>query len=95
MIHIRLTGTYRSMYYSLILINPKYAQMTAQKVLMFAQKPYDSRLKNHSLQRRMKGKWAFSVDDDVRIIYQWSDKKTARFLAIGGHEIVYGRKNNK
>jgi len=69
--------------------------MTAQKVLMFAQKPYDSRLKNHSLQRRMKGKWAFSVDDDVRIIYQWSDKKTARFLAIGGHEIVYGRKNNK
>ena len=95
MIHIRLTGTYRSMYYSLILINPKYAHMTAQKVLMFAQKPYDSRLKNHSLQRRMKGKWAFSVDDDVRIIYQWSDKKTARFLAIGGHEIVYGRKNNK
>lgn len=95
MIHIRLTGTYRSMYHSLILINPKYVQITAQKVQMFAQKPHDSRLKNHALQRRMKGKWAFSIDDDVRIIYLWSDKKTARFLAIGGHSIVYGRKSTK
>jgi mRNA-degrading endonuclease YafQ of YafQ-DinJ toxin-antitoxin module len=40
----------------------------------------------------MKGKWAFSITDDIRIIYEWKDKNVVRFLAIGTHPEVY-RKN--
>ncbi len=41
----------------------------------------------------MKGKWAFSITDDIRIVYEWKTKNVVRFLAIGGHEKVYGRNN--
>jgi len=37
----------------------------------------------------MKGKWAFSVTDDIRIVYEWLGKTTVRFLAIGRHSKVY------
>ncbi len=37
----------------------------------------------------MKGKFAFSITGDMRIIYEWLGKNTVRFLAIGGHKKVY------
>ena len=37
----------------------------------------------------MKGKFAFSITNDIRIIYEWLGKNTVRFLAIGGHKKVY------
>lgn len=49
----------------------------------------DTRLRNHALRKRMKGKFAFSITGDMRIIYEWLGKNTVRFLAIGGHKKVY------
>ena len=40
----------------------------------------------------MAEKWAFSITDDIRIVYEWLNKNTVRFLAIGGHNRVYKRK---
>jgi len=40
----------------------------------------------------MKGKFAFSITDDIRIVYEWLGKSTVRFLAIGEHEKVYTSK---
>lgn len=49
----------------------------------------DTRLRSHALRKRMKGKFAFSITNDIRIIYEWLGKNTVRFLAIGGHKKVY------
>ncbi len=54
--------------------------------------PNDTRLDNHQLTKRMEGKWAFSITDDIRIVYEWLGKNTARFLAIGGHSKIYSQK---
>jgi mRNA-degrading endonuclease YafQ of YafQ-DinJ toxin-antitoxin module len=50
------------------------------------------RLSNHALTKSMKGKWAFSITDDIRIIYEKIGPQTIRFLAIGKHTEVYGNK---
>jgi len=37
----------------------------------------------------MKGKWAFSITDDIRVIYKWTGKNEVCLLDIGGHLQVY------
>jgi len=63
-----------------------------RKVKWFRKNPQDTRLKNHALRKRMRGKFAFWITSDIRIVYEWSGKNTVRFLAIGGHKEVYLKK---
>lgn len=63
----------------------------SQKIERFQNNPLDTRLENHPLTKRMEGKWAFSITDDIRVVYEWIGKTTVRFLAIGGHEKVYSK----
>jgi mRNA-degrading endonuclease YafQ of YafQ-DinJ toxin-antitoxin module len=56
--------------------------------------PDDTRLDRHPLTKKMGGKWAFSITDDIRIVYEWLGKNTVRFLAIGKHRKVYFRKSS-
>lgn len=88
MIKIKRTGKFDQMLKDLA-EDKKLLDLTEEKILLFAKNPTDTRLENHPLKRRLKGKWAFSVTDDVRIVYEWQGKNTVRFLAIGGHEKVY------
>lgn len=61
-------------------------------IKLFIVNTEDTRLHNHALRKRMKGKLAFSITGDIRIIYEWLGKNKVRFLAIGGHNKVYNRK---
>lgn len=65
-----------------------------QRIRWFKENPDDTRLDNHTLIKPMAGKWAFSITDDIRIVYEWIGRTTVRFLAIGGHKIVYKRKTS-
>jgi mRNA-degrading endonuclease YafQ of YafQ-DinJ toxin-antitoxin module len=73
----------------LLASQPSLEKVIFKKVKWFKTNPNDSRLKNHALKRRMKGKFSFSITDDIRIIYERMGKNTVRFLAIGGHSKVY------
>lgn len=61
------------------------------QVNLFIVNTEDTRLRSHALRKRMKGKFAFSITSDVRIVYEWLGKNTVRFLAIGGHKKVYAK----
>ncbi|OGM30214.1 hypothetical protein A2630_03255 [Candidatus Woesebacteria bacterium RIFCSPHIGHO2_01_FULL_44_10] len=61
------------------------------KIKLFKKNPNDTRLDNHPLKRRMRGKWAFSITEDIRIVYIWQGEKRVRFLNIGPHSKVYSR----
>lgn len=63
-----------------------------ERIALFRKNPDDTRLANHALHGRMDEKWAFSITDDIRIVYTWIGNTTVRFLAIGTHEEVYGKK---
>lgn len=65
-----------------------------KRIIWFQKNSNDTRLDNHALTERMEGKWAFSITGDIRIVYEWLGKSTARFLAIGKHSEVYTRKSS-
>lgn len=86
---IDLTGNYDRMYRFLVQENSEVKKIVIERVRWFRKNPNDSRLRNHALTRRMTGRWAFSITNDIRIVYRWVGKFTVRFLAIGPHKQVY------
>lgn len=89
MIKAELSGEFAQKYEDLIGSEPNLKKTIFQHIKWFKQNPNDTRLDNHHLTGRMEGKWAFSISDDIRIVYEWLGKNTVRFLAIGDHKKVY------
>jgi len=89
MIKVKFKGSFNGMYRNLTRNDPDLADKIADIIHLFEKNPLDTRLKNHALRKRMKGKWAFSVTSDIRIVYEWKGKTIVRFLAIGPHKAVY------
>ena len=89
MLKITKTGSFLRMLEEVILNDEVLEGLIREKIKLFIKNPNDTRLRNHKLTRRMKGKWAFSITGDIRIVYEWTSKNSARFLAIGTHQQVY------
>ena len=54
----------------------------------FAADPRDPLLRTHKLKGDLAGYWAFSVDEDLRVLFRWEGD--AAFLAhLGTHDEVY------
>ena len=50
--------------------------------------PRDPLLRTHKLAGDLAGYWAFSVDDDLRVLLRW-DGDVATLVTIGTHDEVY------
>lgn len=67
---------------------PKTIKLKAeQKEKLFRKNPADPILKTHKLQGVLKTYWAFSVDYQYRIIFEFRSKSTVWFHSVGTHEI--------
>ena len=54
----------------------------------FAADPHDPLLRTHELKGDLAGYWAFSADDDLRVLFRWEGEVT--FLVnLGSHDEVY------
>jgi mRNA-degrading endonuclease YafQ of YafQ-DinJ toxin-antitoxin module len=54
----------------------------------FAVDPRDPLLRTHKLQGDLAGYWAFSVDDDPRVLLRWEGDQVT-LVVIGTHDEVY------
>lgn len=89
MIKIETTGEFIQLLNKLYLEDPRLESLIAKKVNWFQKNSKDTRLENHPLSKRMRGKWSFSITEDIRIVYKWTNKTTVRLLDIGPHIKVY------
>ena len=89
MVKMRVHGEYQRSYTKLLQDEPGIESLVDAAVSYFRKNPSDTRIENHELHGRLRGKWAFSVTDDIRIVYEWLGKMTVRYLAIGKHPTVY------
>lgn len=65
-------------------------QKAMEAIKRFSTDPFHPLLRNHALTGHMKGKRAFYVSANVRIIFEELDGYTLiLFLDIGSHEMVY------
>ena len=54
----------------------------------FASDPQDPVLRTHELKGDLTPYWAFSVDDDLRVLFRWEGDE-AFLVDLGSHEQVY------
>ena len=67
---------------------PKKVKLAAEKKeLLFRKDPHNPLLKTHKLTGRLKDFWAFSIDYQYRIIFEFRSKGTIWFHSVGTHEI--------
>jgi mRNA-degrading endonuclease YafQ of YafQ-DinJ toxin-antitoxin module len=70
----------------------KRHELFVGQLKLFLNNPLDTRLRTHKLRRRLAGKFAFSLDADSRVVFEWVGKNTVRFLNIGSHREVYPKR---
>lgn len=58
-----------------------------EKIELFKDRGNHKSLKTHKLKGRLSGRFSFSVNYKVRIIFSYLSKKEVVFLAIGDHNI--------
>lgn len=68
-------------------LSPKLQKLTFKKVEMFKMDPKHPSLKTHKLNGVLDGYLAFSVDYQIRIVFEYGTKDTVHFLKIGDHDI--------
>ena len=54
----------------------------------FAADPKDPLLRTHKLEGDLAAYWAFSVDEDVRVLFRW-DEDEAFLVNLGSHDQIY------
>jgi mRNA-degrading endonuclease YafQ of YafQ-DinJ toxin-antitoxin module len=58
-----------------------------EKINLFKNEKNHKALKVHKLKGRLSGRYGFSVNYKYRIVFIFTTKKEATFLAIGDHDI--------
>jgi len=58
---------------------------------LFINDPFDSKLKTHKLSGKLKGLWSFSIEYDLRVVFFFTNDKPKKavFVDMGTHDEVY------
>ena len=56
---------------------------------IFLSNPFSPRLRTHKLSGKLHGLWAFSIDDDYRVVFEFIDEDRVLLIDIGTHDEVY------
>ena len=56
---------------------------------IFLEKPFFPQLRTHKLSGKLAEQWAFSIDDDFRIVFEFVGKDQVLLIDVGSHDEVY------
>ncbi|MDD5138801.1 MAG: type II toxin-antitoxin system YafQ family toxin [Verrucomicrobiales bacterium] len=60
-----------------------------RRLEIFRDNPLDARLRTHKLSGELREHWSFTIEYDVRVVFQFASKNRAVFQDIGTHDEVY------
>ena len=69
--------------------HPNLVTRFEERLLLFTEDPYHPSLKTHHLSNNLKEFWAFSINYEHRVVFQFIDDTTVLLIAIGLHDQVY------
>lgn len=90
MIHLVWDAGFKRSYKKRIASDPNLKKRFWDAVEQFTDDPFAAPLKTHRLTGKLSGCWAFSVDNDCRVLFMFiKGNKKALLLDIGSHDEVY------
>lgn len=70
-------------------LTAKQKDQLKERLSIFKENAFDSRLKTHHLKGNLKDYYAFSVSYSDRIVFRVLDDEEILFIEIGSHDICY------
>lgn len=68
---------------------PEIMVVVVGKILLFNNNKNDPSLKLHKLSGDLKDHWSFSIEQDIRIVFRYTNDGNILFVDIGSHDQVY------
>jgi mRNA-degrading endonuclease YafQ of YafQ-DinJ toxin-antitoxin module len=81
---IKISSRYKK---SFRVLDPQIQEKAIEKINIFRENPFDSRLKTHKLHGKDRDCWAFWIDYRYRIRFTFLSDNEVLFLDIGPHNI--------
>jgi mRNA-degrading endonuclease YafQ of YafQ-DinJ toxin-antitoxin module len=69
-------------------LKPPRDELLRAALRRFADDPRDPLLRTHELKGDLARYWAFSVDDDLRVLFRW-DGDACFLVALGSHDEIH------
>ena len=69
-------------------LKPPRDELLRAALRRFAADPSDRLLRTHKLKGDLAGYWAFSVDEDLRVLFRW-EGDACFLVSLGSHDEVY------
>ena len=60
-----------------------------RRMELFLASPFSTQLRTHKVSGKLEGQWAFSVDDDCRVVFEFIGEDKVLLIDIGSHDEVY------
>jgi addiction module RelE/StbE family toxin len=60
-----------------------------EKMEIFLENPLFPQLRTHKLSGKLAGQWAFSVDNDCRIVFEFVGEDRVLLIDVGSHDEIY------
>lgn len=68
---------------------PSLEEKFWKRLEIFRDNPHDPRLRTHKLSGDLQDFWSFTIEYDVRVVFQFAPTNRAVFEDIGTHDEVY------
>jgi mRNA interferase YafQ len=69
-------------------LRPPRSELLRAALRRFEADPRDPLLRTHKLKGDLADYWAFSVDDDLRVLFRW-EGETCFLVSLGTHDEIY------
>jgi|WetSurMetagenome_2_1015567.scaffolds.fasta_scaffold1610682_1 addiction module RelE/StbE family toxin len=89
MIEIIWDNKFKRSYKKKIQPNENLKSKFVSTIKLFEVDPFNPKLRTHKLTGQLKNAWAFSIDFDCRVIFEFVEPDKVLFIEIGSHEEVY------
>lgn len=80
---------FKRSYKKLVRNNSRLKKKFWEKMKIFLENPFFPQLRTHKLSGKLAGQWAFSIDDDCRIVFEFVGKDQVLLIDVGSHDEVY------
>ena len=69
--------------------NPRLRAKFWERLGEFLEEPFSAPLRTHKLSGKLAGQWAFSIDDNYRVLFEFIGKDSVLLIDVGTHDEVY------
>lgn len=89
MIEVAFSSSFKRAFKTKVAGKPDTAERFWERLEVFKNNPFDPTLRTHRLSGKLKHLWSFSIEYDLRVLFQFVDDHRAVFIDIGTHKEVY------